>query len=193
MSGPEQRVGGLVADIRARVIAEVLARHGTMQPRIGSGRARCACGWEAEADEGHRDHVAAAVAAALPTPAPEAPAGEDAGLTADAWDEGFEAAVEWVEATGRPGPNGPIDPPLNPHDTAASQVNTPSVFTTIHGRDCSPGHPCLAPGCTGAQREAADQATLAAAWDEGFKAAMCPIHTQREAADRNPYHGGGRP
>lgn len=39
---------------------------------------------------------------------------------AQAWNESAEATVEWVAATGRPGPNGPIDPPLNPYEQETS-------------------------------------------------------------------------
>lgn len=37
---------------------------------------------------------------------------------ARAWFEGFEAAVDWVAASGRPANIGPSDPPANPYGVA---------------------------------------------------------------------------
>lgn len=35
---------------------------------------------------------------------------------AEAWQEGFVAAAEWIAACGRPSNIGPPDPPLNPYE-----------------------------------------------------------------------------
>jgi hypothetical protein len=59
------------------------------------------------------DAIAAELAAANLLAAD--PAATDT-AAARAWDEGFEAAVEWVERCGRPADIGPPDPPLNPWD-----------------------------------------------------------------------------
>lgn len=160
MSGPEQRVGGPVADDRARVIAEAKAealreaaqvwqwgqwanaprRKDRVEERIANAqhvtdwlRARAAA-------------LAPAVAAALPTPAPEAPAGEDVRLTADERDSLYRLAEDLIRHRGRDADDGRLilrllDPTQRGAADQATLAAVRAVLERMSARNVDHRHP----------------------------------------------------
>lgn len=167
MSGPEPRVGGPVADDRARVIAGVKAEAlreaaEAAVPKfnvLSQNRTNGVADWLRER--------AAAVAAALPTPAPEAETlrekvdwlvreGEERGLTDEFWSPRLSAFLHSTAPA-------PADEDAALTDSALVELLAGWV------NDATATEQAEAVRAFLTQRWAADQATLAAAWDEGMR------------------------